>query len=179
MQWFNEPPQWSASERQLVVHTAAKTDFWRVTHYDFIRDSGHFYFEAIAQDFIVEVKICGNYHALYDQAGLMIRADEKHWIKTGIEYVDGVQNLSAVVTHDYSDWSMTPLIHPPESLKLRVERHQATIQLFYWHESVGYRPFRMTYLPSSEPLQVGMMCASPEGTGFRATFEDYQIQLLG
>ncbi|WP_338462814.1 DUF1349 domain-containing protein [Synechococcus elongatus IITB7] len=178
MQWLNEPPQWSVSEKQLTVQTASKTDFWRITHYDFIRDSGHFYFEAIAHDFIIEVKIRGDYHALYDQAGLMIRADDKHWIKTGIEFVDDVQNLSAVVTHDYSDWSMTPLLNPPEYLQLRVERRKATIQLFYWHECSGYRPFRMTYLPNAEALQVGMMCASPEGNGFRATFENYQVQRL-
>lgn len=178
MQWLNEPRQWSVSEGRLVVQTDAKTDFWRVTHYDFIRDSGHFYFEAIAHDFRVEVKIRGDYQSLYDQAGLMIRADDQHWIKTGIEFVDGVQNLSAVVTHGYSDWSMTPLITSPEYLQLRVERRKETIQLFYWQESLGYCPFRMTYLPNAEALQVGLMCASPEGEGFHVSFEDYQVQPL-
>ena len=94
MQWLNEPPQWSESNRQITVKTAPKTDFWRITHYGFIRDSGHFYFDAIATDFTVDVKIRGNYQDLYDQAGIMIRANEKHWIKTGIEYVNGVQNLA-------------------------------------------------------------------------------------
>lgn len=93
MQWLNEPAQWSETGNQIVVTTAPKTDFWRITHYGFIRDDGHFYFQRVNTDFVVEVKIYGNYKDLYDQAGIMIRADEKHWIKTGIEYVDGVQNL--------------------------------------------------------------------------------------
>ena len=177
MQWLNEPPQWSESDKQLMVKTAPKTDFWRITHYGFIRDNGHFYFSAIATDFTVEVTIRGEYKDLYDQAGIMLRVDEKHWIKTGIEYVDGVQNLSAVVTHVYSDWSRTPLPDAPESLRLKVERRQETIQIFYWEPSSGYVPFRMTYLPTSEALQVGIMGASPEGDGYLVTFEDYQLKL--
>ncbi|WLT37558.1 DUF1349 domain-containing protein [Synechocystis sp. B12] len=179
MQWLNEPPQWSESDQQITVKTAPKTDFWRITHYDFIRDNGHFYFNEIVTDFTADVKIRGNYQDLYDQAGIMIRADERHWIKTGIEYVNGVQNLSAVVTHDYSDWSMTPLPHAPEYLQLRVERRRETIQIFYWEQSSGYIPFRMTYLPTSEALQVGVMCASPEGNGYTVTFENYQLKLAG
>jgi len=180
MQWLNEPPNWSASDNKLVVKTAPKTDFWRITHYGFIRDTGHFYWDAIATNFTVEVKIRGHYQDLYDQAGLMVRADEKHWIKTGIEYVDGIQHLSAVVTHEYSDWSMTPLQNPPEYLQLRLERRQEAIQIFYWEQQASdYIPFRMTYLPTTEALQVGLMCASPEGNGYEASFEDYQVYLTG
>jgi uncharacterized protein len=171
MRWLNEPPQWSGSDNQLVVKTAPKTDFWRITHYGFIRDNGHFYFSEIASDFTMEVTIRGEYKDLYDQAGIMLRVDEKYWIKTGIEYVDGIQNLSAVVTHDYSDWSRTPLPDAPESLRLKVERRQETIQIFYWEPPSGYVPFRMTYLPTSVALQVGLMCASPEGDGCVVTFE--------
>jgi uncharacterized protein len=175
MQWLNKPAQWAQSDRRLTVKTDAKTDFWRVTHYGFIRDSGHFYFDTVASDFTVNVKVRGSYQDLYDQAGIMIRADENHWIKAGIEYVDGIQNLSAVVTHNYSDWSVTPLLHPPDVLHLRVERRQEAIQLFYLDEAGSYRMFRMTYLPGEE-LQVGVMCASPDGSGFEVIFEDYQIQ---
>ena len=106
----------------------------------------------------------------------MLRVDEKHWIKTGIEYVDGVQNLSAVVTHDYSDWSVIPLPNPPDVLHLRVERSKEAIQIFYLNEASNYAMLRMTYLPY-ETLQVGVMCASPDGDGFEVTFEDYQLIL--
>jgi len=178
MQWLNEPPQWSESGNQIVVQTAPKTDFWRVTHYGFIRDSGHFYFDAIATDFMVEVTIRGRYKDLYDQAGIMIRANEKQWLKTGIEYVDGVQNLSAVVTHNYSDWSMTPLPNAPEALRLRVERRHEAIQIFYQNQATDFVLFRMTYMPTGVPLEVGLMCASPDGDGYQVTFEDFKLEAL-
>lgn len=175
MEWFNEPCNWSHSGKQIIVKTSPKTDFWRITHYGFIRDNGHFYFERVNTDFVVEVKIRGNYTDLYDQAGIMIRADENHWIKTGIEYVDGVQNFSAVVTHKYSDWSFTPLLNFSEVFQLRVERCKEAIHIAYLDESSRYIPFRMTYFPIEEDIQVGIMCASPQGDGYEVIFEDYQL----
>ena len=172
MQWLNEPTEWSYSGHELIVKTSPKTDFWRTTHYGFIRDSGHFYFDTFSTDFVIEVGIRGNYKDLYDQAGIMLRIDEKHWIKTGIEFVDGMQNLSAVVTHNYSDWSMIALPNPPEVLNLRVERCQEAIHISYQDDSLSYKLFRLAYLPSNK-IQAGIMCASPEGNGFEVSFERF------
>lgn len=184
MQWLNEPPHWQQDSvdvaapeaHRLTVKTAPKTDFWRITHYDFIRDNGHFYFETVSSDFVVEVGIRGQYRDLYDQAGIMLRVDDQHWIKTGIEYVEGLQNLSAVVTHNYSDWSVIPLLQPPEVLRLRVERRQEAIHISYLDKAGSCNRFRLAYLPA-ETLQVGLMCASPDGDGFEVTFEDYRLSL--
>lgn len=174
MQWLNEPTEWTKSGDRLIVKTSPKTDFWRITHYGFIRDTGHFYFDTINTDFVVEVKILGKYKDLYDQAGIMLRVDEKHWIKTGIEYVDDTQNLSAVVTHDYSDWSVLPWKEPADVLQMKVERRSEAIQIFYLNEESQYTLLRMTYLPNTT-IQVGVMCASPDGNGFEVIFEDYKI----
>src|SRR5262245_7888603 len=103
MQWYNEPPHWLVDDETIVVRSARKTDFWRKTHYGFIRDSGHFYYQEVQGDFKAEVKVLGEYAALYDQAGLMVRLDEANWVKCGIEFVEGVQHASVVVTRDYSD----------------------------------------------------------------------------
>src|SRR3990170_1389720 len=105
MQWYNEPEDWLGDDRQLQMTLAPGTDFWRITHYDFIRDSGPFFFTEANGDFEAAVKVSGVYRELYHQAGLMIRIDEENWVKTGIEYVDGVQQVSAVVTRTVSDWS--------------------------------------------------------------------------
>ena len=41
----------------------------------------------------------------FDQAGLVVYFDEDHWLKAGIEVVDGIPRLSCVVTNKFSDWS--------------------------------------------------------------------------
>jgi regulation of enolase protein 1 (concanavalin A-like superfamily) len=61
------------------------------------------FYQKIKGDFIVEVKVRGKYQELYDQAGIMVRLDEANWLKCGIEFFEGVQQVSAVVTRDYSD----------------------------------------------------------------------------
>ena len=37
----------------------------------------------------------------------MLRMDSHNWTKTGIEFTDGIQHLSTVITYDgFSDWSV-------------------------------------------------------------------------
>jgi regulation of enolase protein 1 (concanavalin A-like superfamily) len=85
MHWQNAPKRSLVTGGKLQVQVDGGTDFWRVTHYGFIRDNGHFYYQEQSGDFLAKVKVVGKYQELYDQAGLMVRLDEKNWIKTGIE----------------------------------------------------------------------------------------------
>ncbi|HBL11063.1 MAG TPA: DUF1349 domain-containing protein, partial [Cyanobacteria bacterium UBA11162] len=38
MKWYNEPPIWQIEGDVITINSAPKTDFWRYTHYGFIRD---------------------------------------------------------------------------------------------------------------------------------------------
>ena len=59
-------------------------------------------------EFEAKVKVTGDYKTRFDQAGLMLRIDAENYIKAGVEFVDGKFNLSTVVTHGTSDWSIIP-----------------------------------------------------------------------
>jgi regulation of enolase protein 1 (concanavalin A-like superfamily) len=176
MDWYNEPPQWSVQERTIVVQAGATTDFWRLTHDGGLRDSGHFYFQRHTGDFQATVKVVGQYIALYDQAGLMIRIDEANWLKCGIEFVDGIQHISAVVTREYSDWSLIRPEQNPAALWLKLDRKGATVEVSYSLDGQTYHLFRQAYLSQVETVDVGVMCASPVGGGFAVTFEDFALQ---
>ena len=39
MKWHNEPPFWSEREGAIAFTSGRETDFWRKTHYGFIRDN--------------------------------------------------------------------------------------------------------------------------------------------
>lgn len=175
MQWYNEPSEWYEDRDVIHVTAGAKTDFWRQTHYGFIRDNGNFYHQEVAGDFTAEVKITGDYRSLYDQAGLMIRESENIWLKCGIEFVEAVQNVSTVVTRDYSDWSVIPLSVPPVSLWLRVKRQAETIEVQYSLNGEDYSMMRLAYLTDVSILQVGLMCAAPQGEGFVVQFEGFKL----
>jgi uncharacterized protein len=178
MEWYNEPPVWNLEGSRITAISGAKTDFWRHTHYGFVRDNGHFFWQLINGNFTVDVKISGEYRDLYDQAGIMLRLDEGNWLKCGIEFVDNVQQCSAVVTRDYSDWSVVPLAANPASLWLRVTRKNTAIVVEYSEDGQEYTMLRMAYLTAVTPMKVGVMCASPEGNGFSVAFEGFKISNL-
>lgn len=176
MLWFNEPPVWRDDGGILTATTAAKSDFWRKTHYGFIRDNGHFYYEEIAGDFTMTVQVLGEYRTLYDQAGLMVRVDEGNWMKCGIEFVEGVHYASAVVTRDYSDWSVAPLGKNLSVFWLRVAREKTTLTVEYALDGEHFILLRNTYLPMGETVQAGPMAASPGEQGFDVRFEGLSIE---
>ena len=151
------------------------TDFWCVTHYGFIRDNGHFYYREQTGDFVASVKVTGQYKALYDQAGLMLRLDEQTWIKAGIEYVDELQNVSAVVTRVYSDWSVSPQSHNLESVYLRMTRQYDSVRIDFSFDDFTYQMLRLAYFPPDVSVQIGLMAAAPDGSGFDVVFEQFSV----
>ena len=178
MHWFNEPPSWQIDGDTISVQVAPGTDFWRRTHYGFVRDNGHFGFETIHGDFVATVKIVGAYRDLYDQAGLMVRIDAQHWIKCGIEYVNGQQFASAVVTREFSDWAVAPLAGSPPAIWLRITRQAETVEVHYSLDGVDYALLRIAYLPPTAAIQAGVMGAAPDGRGFTVQFEGLALAPL-
>jgi uncharacterized protein len=178
MNWLNEPSSWEVKDGNLKMNVTPKSDYWRKTHYGFTVDDGPFYFTTRGGEFEVFVKISGSFKTRFDQMGLMLRIDEEHWIKTGIEYVDGVYNFSTVVTDVYSNWSVVELSGRPESIWIKAVRRIDAVEIFYSLDGVNYKMSNLAYLSDKKPVMVGMMAASPDGDGFDALFEDFSIKHL-
>ena len=178
MQWLNEPSIWNITDNKIKIISTANTDFWRITHYGFIRDNGHFYYQQVTGNFVAKVKVSGEYRDLYDQAGLMVRLNCNIWLKCGIELVENVQQVSAVVTRDRSDWSVVPMPNNPSAIWLQIIRLGSAIEVHYSLDEKQYTMLRMAYLTETEVVDVGIMCASPTGKGFTTCFEQFEIKAL-
>jgi hypothetical protein len=175
MAWLNPPPDWRAAEGALHVTTGDRTDFWRGTFYGFYRDDGHLCAATAAGDFTATVDVAGAYETLYDQAGLMLRLSETHWIKAGIELTDGRGVFSTVVTRGLSDWATMPLDFPPDRITLRLSRLGGAVRVDVRHPDGRWILQRLTDFPAEGAALVGPMCCSPERAGFRATFRDFRL----
>ena len=158
----------------LQVTTGERTDFWRETHYGFVRGNGHFFYTETGGDFTAEVTFSAAYKHLYDQAGLMLRLDERHWVKAGVEYSDAQQLLSTVVTRERSDWSVTSLPEGVDEVTLRLTRRGEALLVQVLREGAAHL-LRLADFPASNPIQVGVMCCTPERSGLRATFLGFRI----
>jgi uncharacterized protein len=179
LKWHNPPAKWSAEGGTIVFDVMSKTDYWRTTHYGYDRDTGPFAFREAAGDFVARVKVEGTYRELYDQAGLMVRIDEKTWIKTGIEFVNGTQNVSTVVTRDFSDWSVVPLSTAPPLVWLELVRKADYVETKYSLDGTTWATVREAYFPPGTKVQIGVMAAAPEGKGFPVRFEGFSVTAVG
>lgn len=172
--WLNEPPEWTREAGGLRVVTGDRTDFWQDTWYGFQRDDGHFLGCAAPREFTAEVAFEGGYKHLYDQAGLMARADATHWIKLGVEFTDGAMHFSIVVTDGASDWSVVRRDGAAgvQAVRLTLLRGAALAQ---FRDGAGWTLMRLAPFAVDAPLRVGPMACSPERSGFRARFTGFEI----
>lgn len=178
MQWFNEPESYTINGGTLEMMVPAQTDYWRIAHYGFTVDDGPFLYGTYGGEFEAKIKVSGDYKTRFDQAGLMIRLDHENYVKCGIEYVDGKFNVSAVVTHHTSDWSVIKLDKPIPYLWLKAVRRLDAIEIFYSFDDKEYTMMRTLWMQDNCPLQVGPVAACPDGSGFKARFSDFKVKHL-
>ena len=177
MTWLNEPASWSDNGSSLAIEVEPDTDFWRRTHYGFIRDSGHFRFRRVRGDLELRADFRGGLADQYDQVGLMLRADAETWVKFGVELVDGREWLSVVLTRGHSDWSRLPAPVGGEDgwRTMHARLTAGVVDIGVIGKDGVLTPMRMGYLGESAEMAAGVMCAAPDGSGFRAEFRDLSL----
>ena len=178
MQWFNEPESYTIRNGKLEMDVPAQTDYWRIAHYGFTVDDGPFLYTTVGGEFEAKIKVSGDYKVRFDQAGMMIRKDHENYVKFGIEFVEGKFNISAVVTHNTSDWSVIELKEPIPFLWLKAVRRLDAIELYYSFDDKEYTMMRTLWMQDNCPLMVGPVAACPDGQGFKAKFSHFKVKHL-
>jgi regulation of enolase protein 1 (concanavalin A-like superfamily) len=178
MSWMNEPASYKRLGATILVQSRSKTDFWRKTFYGYITDNGHFFYLETAGDFTFQARVNGQYAALYDQAGLMVRLDAENWMKCGTEFFDGRRHASVVFTRDFSDWSTMPDLSDTAEIWWRAVRKKDSIETLCSLDGQKFTSVRQGYFVPGGKVRVGIMCAAPEGPGFEATFSDLKLDTV-
>ncbi|MDQ1159149.1 regulation of enolase protein 1 (concanavalin A-like superfamily) [Sphingomonas sp. SORGH_AS 950] len=174
--WLNEPRQWSVDAAgDLTLVTDQGTDFWRETHYGFTRDSGHFLGFTAPDAFTAQLRIRGRYDKLYDQAGIMVRVDERRWVKAGIELSDGRAMLSSVLTDGRSDWATGPYTGDAADFWMRATVARGVLRLQVSADGRTWPLVRLAPFPVATAYQVGPMACTPERSGLSVRFSDLRI----
>ena len=178
MNWFNEPAEWNIADGKLTMAVTPHSDYWRISHYGFTVDDAPFYYAEYGGEFEAKVRVSGDYKVRFDQAGMMIRIDHENYIKAGSEYVDGKYNLSVVVTHHTSDWSVISLDRPVDAVWIKAVRRRDAVEIFYSFDDKEYKMMRNAWMEANRPVKVGLMGACPDGEGFNVTFTDFTVRHL-
>ncbi len=174
--WHLAAPDFQIDDGMLKVITNENTDFWRITQYDFIHDNGHFFGKPVDHEFTAQVHVRANFHELYDQAGLMVRIDERRWIKVGVEFSDGKLMMSTVLTEEKSDWAVMPAPAIIDGFWIRVTVRSGTVRAQYSVDGVDWPLLRLAPFPVASSYLVGPMCCTPTRAGLEVQFSDFSVE---
>ncbi|MEW6369449.1 MAG: DUF1349 domain-containing protein [Pseudomonadota bacterium] len=173
--WYNEPPVFAVDQDGLDVVTGTHTDFWRTTSYDFIHDNGHFFARPVSGDFTAQIHVRAAFEDLYDQAGLMVRIDERRWIKVGVELSDGQLMLSTVLTNEKSDWAVALAPALTDGFWVRVTIGRGVVRAQYSVDGRTWPMLRLAPFPAADRYLVGPMCCTPKRAGLQVAFSGFSV----
>lgn len=170
-QWLNRPPALSRDGGDLLMTAERGSDFWRTTSYGYDRDSGHAFLAPLGPDAAVEVSFAADFTEQFDQAGLLLRLDERTWIKAGVEHADGLLQAGAVVTRDSSDWSTGPVPDwSGRTVTIRASRTGDAVTIRGRADSGPWQMLRVAPFPQGVPATAGPYCCAPERSGLTVRF---------
>jgi len=172
--WLNEPGNWSAGETGLRLTTLDKTDFWRETHYGFTHDNGHFLGVSIDGAFTAGLHVAGTFETLYDQAGMMVRIDEAHWVKFGVERWKGHTMFSSVLTLGRSDWAVGAEMRS-DAFQVRATVQSGALRLDVCEDGEAWSLLRIAPFPEAAAYLVGPTACSPMRAGLEVAFDSFTI----
>jgi uncharacterized protein len=81
-----------------------------------------------------------------------------------------------VFTHDFSDWSTLEDLSQTSAIWWRVMRKKDSLEVQCSKDGAQFMTIRQGYFPAASVVQVGVMCAAPEGAGFDATFDQFTLE---
>eukprot|EP00051_Salpingoeca_urceolata_P031725 m.12682 g.12682 ORF g.12682 m.12682 type:complete len:235 (+) comp4337_c0_seq1:439-1143(+) len=109
---------------ELHLAAPSEQDLWRRTFYtpQLIKDNA---FGLVADtpansEWTCEATVAVTPKTQFDQVGILIYIDSLHWVKAGLEFVDGGVKLSCVVCNCFSDWSTQDW--PDKEVRIRVHK---------------------------------------------------------
>ncbi|MCW3841127.1 DUF1349 domain-containing protein [Micromonospora yasonensis] len=173
--WLNPPERADSSGTDLLVEPRGGSDFWRRTSYGFVHDDGSALLAPFPTGSAVEVSFQLDYAAQFDQAGVLVRVDDRRWTKAGVEISDGEPQVGAVVTDELSDWSVAPV---PEwsgrEVSVRVSRAGDALTVRARVADEPWRLVRVAPLDPAAEASAGPYCCSPSRGGLVVRFTGWR-----
>jgi len=168
--WTTGPESVRVVDGVLEVGAREGSDFWRTTSYGFVHDDGHGLLVDLPDGAAVEVSFVADLAEQFDQAGVLVRADSRHWVKSGVEYADGALQLGAVVTRDVSDWSTAAVPWAGRSVTVRASRAGDALTVRARVDDEPWALVRVAPIDAGLRWRAGPMTCAPTRAGLVVRF---------
>jgi regulation of enolase protein 1 (concanavalin A-like superfamily) len=129
-------------------------------------------------DFLLKTHVTYQFENLYDQCGLMIRADAENWIKVSVEYENkDAGRLGSVVTNlGYSDWATQDIPSTQREMWYQIRKRGNDFLIESSVDGRVWEQMRVTHMHRlPEVIEVGLYACSPINGGFRCHFDFLEI----
>lgn len=177
-EWYNEPADVIFKESGMLVTAEPQTDFWQNVPRQFYKDDAHFFFTRKKEDFCLEVSWKAENLSSFDQCGIMVRVDEKNWLKASVlsENTDSPCLGTIVTQNGSSDWAVGPCMKHSDELTFRVKRRNGDYTLWFRFGDNPYILLRQLHLLNDcGEIKAGAYIASPRSSNFMATLTFLKI----
>ncbi|MFY1596203.1 DUF1349 domain-containing protein [Micromonospora sp. WMMD737] len=175
-EWWNEPVGVeNGPAGELLVQPAEGSDLWRHTSYGFVHDDAPALLAPLPAGEAMEVTFVLDYGEQFDQAGVLVRVDDRNWVKAGVEVSDGEPQVGAVVTRDVSDWSVAGVPRwAGREVTVRVSRDGDALTVRARADDEPWRLVRLAPLAPDAVATAGPYCCSPTRAGLRVRFTGWR-----
>ncbi len=178
-EWYNEPADVSFEERGLRVLSRAGTDFWQSLHHKFSKDDGHFFFARKTGNFTCTVKWDFETNGNFDQCGIMLRIDERNWVKASVMFENFRTPLlgTCVTNAGFSDWASQEIPRGINQVWYRLKRINGDCLLHISLDGKVFKQVRMFHLLNDSPeVKIGAYICSPQRDNFEAVLSQIDFE---
>ena len=171
-QWLNDPENVTFTALGMRTSCKAGTDFWQNDAANIHKDSGHFFYLPKSENFTLtlcwDAPLSGN----FDQCGIMVRANEKNWIKASLMFddINSPSVATCATVNGFSDWSSHKLWRFQEKIYYRIKRIGDDYIVYYSLDGEKFEQIRLFHMQSEISLVLaGAYVCSPKSANFTAT----------
>lgn len=187
--WLRPPAHSSIDQGVVTITTESQTDLWQGTYYGFRVNNAPALLWEESGNFSFSVRATFQYQQQFDQCGIILHIDDKHWFKASIEHeVKADARLGSVVTNNgHSDWATTD-ITPVQQIYYRLSRRGPDFLLEHSADGERYIQMRVFHMmplgetskemgradPPINPdavVNFGVYACSPGESTFTARFD--------
>lgn len=174
--WTTPPAAVDERDGDLIVTAVAGSDAWRHTAYGFVHDDAHGLLAPMPAEAALEVDLDVDLTEQFDQAGVLLRANEETWLKAGVELADGAPQLGAVVTVGRSDWSVRPVpAWSGRRATIRLSRSGDAVTIRARIDDEPFELVRVAPFPVGVPAAAGPYCCAPTRAGLEVRFRAWRV----
>ena len=162
--WMNKPDSFSITDTLLSIHAKHETDFFNNPEDLSVIGTAPFLYQSIEGDFLAKTLVKPDFSSQWNAVALMVHIDSLNWIKFAFENSDATgPSIVSVVTKNTSDDANGVTLSMEKEIWLAIARKDNIYSMHWSHDDENYQMARLTSLPDSTTVRIGIEAQSPVG----------------